>query len=210
LLCIHSTDHQCVRLQTFISIKNIAPTCGSTYTRSCRFWPGNPSWCWAHTYGYDLLPQYESFSPISTQIAVLDVQAGNVLITTGERSQPDEPVIERDVNILGQKYTALLVPQPLPNFWSWDDDRMTAELYGVILNDLGTGSYYSCCCETLFSNILTSLLQQNGWTEKRTIRLPLHSPFELLKSFCRPGTTSRLTCGQLDVWCAAKRIIGLR
>ena len=101
-----------------------------------------------------------------------DVQAGNILIRTAYK-EPDEPVVEGDITILGQKYTSILVPQPLPNDWRWDDDRLTAEMYGVILNDLGTGDLCGRWCEMLFSDTLISLSQQNGWAERRTIKLPL-------------------------------------
>jgi len=139
-----------------------------------------------------------------------DVQASNILIHTGESSEPDEPVIEGEVEILGQKYTALLVPQPLPNFWRWDDDRMMAERYNVTLNDLGTGDLDDHCPEALSSNIFRSDSQRNGWAKRRTIELPLHTLFELLKSFCRPGMTPRSMCGQLDAWCVTKPIFNLR
>ena len=126
-----------------------------------------------------------------------DVQAGNILIRTADK-EPDEPVIEGDITILGQKYTSILVPQPLPNPWIWNDDRLAAELYSVILNDLGTGNLCDCWCEMLFSDTLISLSQQNGWAARRTIKLPLRSLFELLKSFCRLGMIPRSMCGQLD------------
>ena len=138
-----------------------------------------------------------------------DVQAGNILIHLEESSEPDEPVVEGEVKILGQKYTSLLVPQPLPNFWRWNDDRMMAERYNVTLNDLGTGDLGDRCTEAPCSNTFHSGSQRNGWAKRRTIKLPLHSLFELLKSFCRPGMTPRSMCGQLDAWCVIRPVFGL-
>jgi hypothetical protein len=70
---------------------------------------------------------------------ILDVQTGNVLCPPGLIDEPNEPVVEGEVDIAGENYTALLVPQPLPHFWRWDDDRNKAECYTVILSDLGNG-----------------------------------------------------------------------
>jgi len=55
--------------------------------------------------------------------------------------EPNEPVVENEVEIAGNKYTALDRPQPLPHDWRWDDDRDMAD-YGVVLTDLGTGDLF--------------------------------------------------------------------
>jgi hypothetical protein len=64
-----------------------------------------------------------------------------VLFYTGIYEEPnDGPAIEGEIEIAGKKHTALLVPQPIPHYFEWDDDGNTAELYDVNLNDLGTGN----------------------------------------------------------------------
>lgn len=70
----------------------------------------------------------------------LDIQPGNILGHTLLTSAPDDLVIEREHNIAGEMYTCLVVPQPLSIDWRWDDDQLAAELYGIRLGDLGTGT----------------------------------------------------------------------
>jgi len=56
--------------------------------------------------------------------------------------EPNEPVIEHQVEIAGNMYTALASPQPIPNQWRWDDDQDVAELYRVILAELGSSGLF--------------------------------------------------------------------
>lgn len=57
----------------------------------------------------------------------------------GPADEPEEPAIEGELEIAGQKYVALLTPQPLLCDWEWTDDGCQAELYDVILGGLGNG-----------------------------------------------------------------------
>lgn len=56
---------------------------------------------------------------------------GNLAINT------PQDIVEGSVTILGQTIKTLLTAHPLQNFWSWDDDRLTAELYSCTLYDIG-------------------------------------------------------------------------
>jgi hypothetical protein len=58
--------------------------------------------------------------------------------------KPKEPAVEQELEIAGNKYTALGCPQWLPHGRRWDNNRNVAELYNVALADLGNDDFFVC------------------------------------------------------------------
>lgn len=71
------------------------------------------------------------------------MQPRNVLITGFKiiRDLTQASVTEGEVKIAGEPVTSLLVPQPLPPWWAWNDGRMEADRYDIILSDLGNSEH---------------------------------------------------------------------
>lgn len=84
------------------------------------------------------------------------------------REEPEGPVIESDIRILGREYSCLTQTQPLPITWFWDDGQSAAENYQLILNELGTGK----CIVYLLADFLlltAHAFQQSGLVAISTI-----------------------------------------
>jgi hypothetical protein len=146
-------------------------------------------------------------------LGYLDVQPRNVLITGLKiiRDPIQAPVIEGEVKIAGETVTSLLVPQPLPPWWAWNDGRMEADRYDIMLSDLGNSKHIPWIVDdlVLFSPHIVDLvyLQRNGLRRSSTIKFAPHLRCALLNSFCKPDTTLKLIFGRWDVWYVSRLLI---
>ena len=134
------------------------------------------------------------------------MQPRNVLITGLKiiRDPTQASVTEGEVKIAGETVTALLVPQPLPTWWAWNDGRMEADRYDIMLSDLGNSEHvpWTFGDLVLFSPHVVDLvyLQRNGLRRSSTIKFAPHLRYAPLNLFCKPDTALKLIFGPWDVW----------
>ena len=124
----------------------------------------------------------------------------HVLCTAGLLKEPNEPVIEHQVEIAGNTYTALDSPQPIRNQWRWDDDQDVAKLYCVVLADLGNGGFASD--HQCPHHLLESLLAKWAGREtdyKISTPIALRAPEVILQS----GYDTKI-----DIWAVGCMVCG--
>jgi len=89
---------------------------------------------------------FQRYSPLVSVLS--DIKPDNILFNIGEDPismerdlAADPPVIDDEVELNGTSYP-VMVPQPLPHNFTWNDTALSVERYDFVLNDIGHGAFF--------------------------------------------------------------------